>query len=118
MYPPGLCKAVCRGLVKQIEMDRDGQYLLANMEYNEKVSSKELMNTAKKLNQKYKTIEEENEDELETARDDVSGATLDPKEMKRARAEEIQYVRKMDLYKKVPKAQCYARTGKQPISTR
>ena len=66
----------------------------------------------------YKTIEEENEDELEVAWDDVSGAELDPQKVRRTREEEIEYVKKMDLYKKVPIQQCYSKTGKAPISVR
>ena len=50
--------------------------------------------------------------------DDVSGAALDPKGVRKAREEEIQYVKKMNLYTKVPTTECYARTGKAPISTR
>ena len=42
---------------------------------------------------KYKIVEDEDEHELEMAWDDVSGATLDPKEVRRARREEIEYVR-------------------------
>ena len=99
-------------------MDRNGQYLLANLEHNDTISSRELMETSKTLDENFKTIEDEDDGALELAWDDASGATLDPNEVRRARAEEIQYVREMDLYKDVPKAQCYARIGKQPISTR
>ena len=35
IYPPQLCQAICRGLVRQIEVDNQGQFLLANMEYDE-----------------------------------------------------------------------------------
>ena len=118
LYPPGLCKAVCRGLIKQLEVDRKGQYLLMKMEYNEEISSKRLMEMAKQLEKKYKTIEEEEEWNDEVAWDDVSGAALNPHEVRRARAEEIKYVHEMGLYEKVPIDQCYARTGKAPISTR
>ena len=43
---------------------------------------------------------------------------MDPKEVRRARGEEIQYVRTMEFYEKVPIEQCYAKIGKAPISTR
>ena len=42
----------------------------------------------------------------EYAVDDVSGALLDPKMVKKARAEEIEYVRTMKLYTKVPISEC------------
>lgn len=48
----------------------------------------------------------------------MSGATLDPQSVRRAREEEIKYVRDMDLYEKVPIIECYAKTGKAPISVR
>ena len=101
-----------------MEADRNGQYLLISMEHGEKWSSKDLLNTAKQFNKKYKTIEEDNEEEMEIAWDDVSGAELDPQKVKRAREEEIEYVKKVDLYEKVPIQQCYARTGKAPITVR
>ena len=52
------------------------------------------------------------------ATDDVSGADLDPKMVVKARADEIDYVRTMKLYTKVPISECVAKTGKQPIATR
>ena len=89
-----------------------------NVDNKDTTSSKELMNVAAKMEKKYKNIGEDNEEELEVAWDDVSGATLSPQEVKRARAEEIKYVREMKLYKKVPISECYSKTGKAPITTR
>ena len=56
--------------------------------------------------------------QLEEAWDDVSGAQLDPKEVRRSRMEEIDYIHKMNVYTKVPISQCYQRTNKGPISVR
>ena len=50
----------------------------------------------------------------EYAVDDVSGAFLDPKMVNKVRADEIEYVRAMKLYTKVPISDCIAKTGKQP----
>ena len=116
--PPGLCKAVCKGLIEQMNADRNGQYLLGNIKYDEECTSKELLHAAKQLEKKYKTVEEDDTEELEIAWDDVSGAELDPKKDRKAREEEIQYVRTMDLYEKVPIIECYNATGKAPISIR
>ena len=63
-------------------------------------------------------MEDDNEAEMEVARDDVFGAELDPREAKRARQEEITYVRKMKLYDKVPIDECYRVTGEAPITVR
>ena len=46
------------------------------------------------------------------------GESLDPNRVKAARAEEMDYVRKMNLYTKVPASECFKKTGKQPISVR
>ena len=63
-------------------------------------------------------IGEEDEWGSEVAWADVSGAALKPDEARRARAEEIKYVHDMRLFEQVPIDQCYARTGKAPMSTR
>ena len=39
---------------------------------------------------------------MERAWDDVSGAGLNPKAVRQARTEDIEYVKKMNLYTKVP----------------
>ena len=71
-----------------------------------------------RLETQYKTMDENNEEEMELAWDDVSGAELDPNKVKQARQEEIAYVTKMNLYTKVPITECLQRTGKQPIAVR
>ena len=88
------------------------------MEYDENQSSRDMMNVAKQIKEEYRTIEEEDPVELEIAWDDVSGAELDPKMVRKAREEEIQYVRKMELYEKVPISLCYETNGEAPISVR
>ena len=70
------------------------------------------------INNKYKTIEEDNDKEMELAWDDVSGAEPNPSAMGKPRAEEIEYVRKMHLCTKVLIDECYARTGRAPIIVR
>ena len=50
--------------------------------------------------------------------DDVSGEPLDPAEVRRARKEEIRYFKEMNVYKKVPLAECWAKTGRAPIGVR
>ena len=43
-------------------------------------------------------MEELDDATLEIAWDDISGAELDPKQMKKARAEEMEHIHKMHLY--------------------
>ena len=78
------------------------------------VSSKELMNVAETLRERYRTVEEPECKTLEVAWDDVSGAALKLEEVKRARKEEIEYVHRMRLYDKVLAKECHQRIGKSP----
>ena len=89
-------------MIRQIEVDKKGQYLLANMEYDEKHSSKDLMKIVKQLEKQYKIVEEKDDYENEFVWDDVPGVTLNLGEVRRVRAQEIKYVRDMKLYEKVP----------------
>ena len=50
--------------------------------------------------------------------DDVSGKTLDPGEVKKARADEMHYFKEFQVYKKVPESECWQVTGNGPIGTR
>ena len=50
--------------------------------------------------------------------DDLSGRSLDPGLMVKARREEIQYFRDMGVYEKVDLGECWKETGKAPIAVR
>ena len=50
--------------------------------------------------------------------DDVSGAALSPAAARAARTDEIEYVRKISPYVKVPTGECMKTIGKQPTSVR
>ena len=102
VYPDKLCRAICEGFKEQLEHDRKGQLLIADYDLDESRTSRELLNMSKQLKEFYYTVEENNDKEVETAWDDVSGAELKPELVKKARQEEMQYVRKMRLYDKVP----------------
>ena len=118
IYPPGLCRAVCKGLIEQIEMDRTGQFLLVGVGMSQDSNTNDMKKEADRFKEKCRTVEEDHEVEMEEAWDDVSGEKLDPAEVKKARKEEVDYVRKMKLYNKVPIAECYAKTGKASITVR
>ena len=96
--------------------DEHGQFLLAQVGGN--TSGRDLMNVAKEIQSQYRTVEDDNQEELEEAWDDVSGAQLDPKAVKEARKAEVEYIHKMNLYTKVTMAECRKQTGKAPISVR
>jgi hypothetical protein len=57
------------------------------------------------------------ENELETC-DTKTGDVLDPLLVREARFEEIEYMRGIGLYTKVSLGECWARTGKAPITTK
>ena len=46
--------------------------------------------------------------------DDAKGGWLDPVLVRRAREEEMQYVKKHAVYEKVPMSQCWKETGRTP----
>ena len=54
----------------------------------------------------------------EYATDDVSGEMLDPKMVRKARMEEVDYIRKSNLYTKVPIQECIEKTGNKPIAVK
>ena len=118
IYPPELCRAICLGFKKQFEVDRKGQFLLAELDRSDTGKGGAIVNIAEKPKETYKTVIEEDEIQIEVAWDDVSGVALDPVAAKVARKEEIDYVQMMNLYIKVPIQECTRKTGKPPISTR
>ncbi len=63
-------------------------------------------------------MEEDDGAQFLDAYDDVSGAPLDPKEVYRARKEEVKFIQDMNLYDKVPVEECWKNTGKAPIGTK
>ena len=118
IYPDKLCRQICRGIQEQVQRYRDGQFRLANISTTGDETNKRLVRVTKELQDKCQTVEEDDEEMLGEAWDDVSGASLDPKEVKGARKEEIDYVHKMGLYTKVPIQEAYEQTGNGPISVR
>ena len=117
-YPDGLCRAICQGLRAQMQMDAKGKFLLMNVNIEEGESSQELQKSAEKLKHKYRIVEEDNEEQIEAAWDDVSGAELNPRMVEEARKEEIEYVRKMRLCDKVHIAERKRVTGNMPTTVR
>ena len=114
VYPDGSCKAICQGLLQQLEKDGKGQLLLAQLEG----IAEEARDVEQQLVDEYHIVEDDDTSMVEQAWDDVTGAELDPTMVKQARKEEVGYVRKMGLYKKVSLDECWLRTGRKPIQVR
>ena len=62
--------------------------------------------------------EEDYEQELAEAWDDIDGQELDPEAVKKARALEIEWYRKMNVYEQRPIEECFEETKKPPPPTR
>ena len=91
---------------------------MAQLGGHESTNSVESLNAANELHHKYKTAEEDDNELLEEAWDDATGARSNPEGVKRARNEEVEYVHKADLHTKVPITERDKKTGKAPISVR
>ena len=101
-----------------MEVVRRRRYLLMNVEYDETLASREPMNTAQQMHNKYITIEEDKDGEMEVAWDDVSGVVFHPQQVREARAGEIRFVKKIELFEKMHIPQWRETTGKAPIFVR
>ena len=74
MYPAEFCREICRGVQDQVDVDKKGKYLFAQVRAEDGVTIKQLMNATKEFMQKYRTVEEDNNDTMAEACDDVFGA--------------------------------------------
>ena len=72
VYPDKLCKEICLGIQEQIQRDRSGQYLLANVQIGDDKTPNSMMKEADKLKERYRTIEEDDRSEYLEFWDDVS----------------------------------------------
>ena len=102
-----------RGMKLQKEIDKR-QLFVCNIEVNP-IDSEE-MNKARESADRCHQDDGGGEDEY--AWDDVNNCSLDPSRVKDARKAEIEYFRKMRVYKKVPIQRCKDMTGRPPIKVR
>ena len=63
----------------------------------------------------YVPTQEDHEDELTEAWDDIDGQQLDPEVVRKARAPEMEWCRKMIVFEKRPIEECFEKTWKPPI---
>ena len=105
-----------QGIIDQIQADREGKFIIAALEGFK--DSAEAQGASKHVLQQVKLAEEEEHPDLVPAFDDVSGAPLDPEKVHAARMEEIEFIRGIGLYDKVPIEECWRNTGKGPITTK
>ena len=135
-YPDGLCRAICLGIQEQLRQDNEKRNEEKHVEHIKNNMKDRTMEAARSrstaavdnlkiLMHDTDTPQGETlvgDDLLSMDRaghtwDDVKGGWLDPKLVTAARREEVEYVRKHDVYVRVPRAQCWAETGRAPVKT-
>ena len=72
----------------------------------------------KTLEREHKKETEKLREEGEWAWDDVKGGKLRVEDVKKARREEVQYMKKRGIWVEVPEEECWRKTGKGPKSVR
>ncbi len=113
VYPAELCRAICRGIRDQKEFDKCNLVSLLEVGPGQGGAAIHMLMQIMPV-----PPCEDAEEELMAAWDDVTGEELDPEEVTKARAEEVQFYKSRKVYTKVPKSQCWKRTGKAPIPVR
>ena len=125
VYPPELCRAICRGVSRQKLMDETGQVSSAPMSKRQ-VSA--LINSVKWKDEVHeddgghdvggsrpqdgRAILREEMQKWEEAWDDVTGAELEPQRVAQARQDEMEFFRKMNAYTRCPRARIEEEKGK------
>ena len=111
-YPEELCEAICRGLVKQIMCQE------AKLKYLMAVRAEDEVEEESDEDGVRKNIHEGGTYGMDLgAWDDVSGASLDPKEVVKARLKEVGYVRDKRVWTKISRKEAIRR-GIKIVGTR
>ena len=104
-YTEELCDAMLEGIKEEKEMREMGLSAIGAIREED---------INKKKEDVFKGEYEEDGQWMECW-DEVTGKSLDPKLVMKARAEEMGYFCRMRVYTRVPRAQAFARTGRKPI---
>ena len=117
-YSETFCEELAKAIKLQKVWDSKGVKLIAAVKEH-KTEGEHIENTC----EIHKVPDEEAEydmhgDDTDIAWDDISGKHLDPAGVRKARAAEIDFYRKMGVYVKVPTSECFAKTGQKPIGVR
>jgi len=111
VYPRALCRAILRGLRRQLTkdgvMEENGVGVICQVA--EETEWKHWSD------EKYKNP---HEDEQKSIYDEVSGAKLDPERVAKAHEDELEFIDKKPLYEIRTTAEAWQVTGSAPISTR
>ena len=105
VYPAELCKAICKGMKRQMEFKRQKVQPILKLTVKDTVSERP-------------ELEEDNAQGLmQEAWDDTSGKELDVKRVREARRLEMQYVKEKKVWRKMPRATAIA-MGYKIVGTR
>jgi hypothetical protein len=103
-YPHGLCAAFCRGAANQLRKKKPLEPR-DEREIRERIKERTLEEKIRRKDLGVQEISTMTHQDTE-AWDDVKQVWLDPSKVKEARAEEMDYVRKMKVYDKVLRSDC------------
>ncbi len=112
VYPRAFCRAICEGIAAQKRLDSLGLVARPLM------SVEEMHEVMLHVGDPSKDLHEDDPQIGVEAFDDLTGATLNPELVAKARQEEIEYFKQMGVYIKVGVDECWAVTGKKPIAVR
>ena len=114
-YPEPLCEAICRGLVEEMSRESLKLMYLCSVNHDSNIDEEE----SEEEGTEEKKNKMEHEDELEQAEawDDVSGAHLDAKEVRRARLKELEYIAQKEVWTKISRKEALRR-GIKVVGTR
>ena len=115
-YPEGLCRAICCGLAKELRNDSQNVRALCQLRLGPDTKIEEY---GTQEEQTKKAIGKKKDEECEwlQAWDDITGADLNPIEVRRARIKEIGYIRDMEVWVKITRAEALKR-GIKVVGTR
>ena len=63
IYPPSLCRAVCKGLIEQLRADRLGQFMIAELD-NKIGNGTSWKKEAEETHKRCRIVEENNDEEV------------------------------------------------------
>jgi hypothetical protein len=113
VYPPGLCKAIAQGAAEQLRRDERAQtFIAAAVRGGREVHCDAAQGRTKDEGEGLATWA------AREVYDEITGATLPPKLVQQARAEEVQFMLNWGVWTRALISDCWAETGKAPIGSK
>jgi hypothetical protein len=114
-YPEGLCKAICIGLMR--ELRNETQMVKPLMSVSHDTTIGRIEGGAEKKDRGVDHEEDQAVSSWMQAWDDITGVGLNPKEVRKARMKEIDYIVKKQVWVKMPRAEALKK-GYKIVGTR